>query len=420
MSEQNFLKEINGKHINFLIGSGINVPIIPTLSLGKLKYSLEDIITHESIVEESDHYKILLAYFYIKTINPSFVTTETIEESLGNKYQKFLNLILYYLSSQSNDTPKRVNIFTTNYDLMFENTFDQISKKNSQVNFNDGSFGFINRYISSDRFHIKSLQSGVFDRYSFEIPMINLIKLHGSLSWNIKEERIKVDYNNNPLEGFNNILQEINIIKRLDNLHDQIIEEKVIDKLIEDDPLIYNFDDEKFTINIQEYYTRSITAQPELLNLDYTLEEAVEFFTDEIESIINDLSGEINLNDFYEIFKSLVIVSPTNKKFYETVFQQHYYQMLRILSQELERKQSVLIVFGFSFKDKHILDIVRRSAFNSELMIYIISYNEHGTKEVKKMFSEYNNIKYFPTDFDNTSGNFDFLLSLLEGVYENE
>lgn len=52
---------------------------------------------------------------------------------------------------------------------------------------------------------------------------------------------------------------------------------------------------------------------------------------------INSIVGE-ELNDFKKCYDSLPIVSPTKKKFSETVFEQHYYQMLRMLSFELEKK----------------------------------------------------------------------------------
>lgn len=420
MTEHDFLKEINGKNINYLIGSGINVPVIPTLSIGNLAYSFEELITHELIEHESIHYKLMFIYFYVKTIKAGYLKDEELTEELAKKYYKFVNILIFYLTTQSNDKPKRVNIFTTNYDLIFETTFDAISQKNNQVTFNDGSYGFIKRQISSERFHIKSLQSGVFDRFSFEIPVINLIKLHGSLSWAIDKERIKVDYEANPLSKFNESIEEMNIESIIDSLHEKLVKRKVIDILIEQEPCIFDVQEEKFTIDIEHYYTMKINEEKNLLNQEYTLYEAVDLLKSELDVIQHDFKDRFKFDEFNDIFKSLIIVSPTKEKFNETIFQQHYYQMLRILSQELERKQTVLIVFGFSFNDEHILDIIRRSAFNNELMIYIIAFSEEKQKEIKEKFNEYNNIKYFPSNYDNQKGDFDFLLQLLEGTNEHE
>ena len=45
------------------------------------------------------------------------------------------------------------------------------------------------------------------------------------------------------------------------------------------------------------------------------------------------------------------LIDPDNFKFFETVSEQHYYQLIRSFSYELEKKQSILIIFGFSFAD---------------------------------------------------------------------
>ena len=70
------------------------------------------------------------------------------------------------------------------------------------------------------------------------------------------------------------------------------------------------------------------------------------------------------VESFYNLYKNFPVVNPTKEKFSDTVFQQHYYQLLRMLSFELEKQDSVLVVFGFSFADEHILEIVRRSIVN--------------------------------------------------------
>lgn len=420
MKEQDFLKKISGKNINYLIGSGINVPAIPTLSIGGLTYSFEDIITNESIETEPTYYKLLLVYFYVKTIKKGYVESTENNIELKEKYRRFINILIFYLTTQSNDKPKRVNVFTTNYDLMFETTFDDISQKNNQVTFNDGSYGFIKRRISSERFHIKSLQSGIFDRFSFEMPVINLMKLHGSLSWVLENEKLIVDYNNRSLlKKFDKLIEDMKIDSTIDSLHDTLIKRKIIQSLIEQDPCIFDAEKREFLIDIDDYYFKKIKEDESLLKQKYTINEAIELLKTELDVIYSDFQEDFGFDEFMSAFKSLIIVNPTKKKFNETVFQQHYYQMLRILSQELERKQTVLIVFGFSFNDEHILDIIRRSAFNNELMIYIIAYSQDVKDEIKEKFSEYNNIKYFPSNSDN-KGDFDFLLSLLEGTSNYE
>ena len=116
----------------------------------------------------------------------------------------------------------------------------------------------------------------------------------------------------------------------------------------------------------------------------------------------------------------LPIVSPTKQKFSETVFEQHYYQMLRMLSFELEKKDSVLIVFGFSFADEHILEIVRRSMVNPFLKIYVIAYNKKSKDTIEEALGKGTQIEFIPNfeekvDGSLINGNFTFLNNLLGG-----
>lgn len=91
--------------------------------------------------------------------------------------------------------------------------------------------------------------------------------------------------------------------------------------------------------------------------------------------------------------------------------------MIRSFSYELERKQSVLIVFGFSFADEHITDIFRRSLLNPELLVIIISYSLEEQEKHKNLFKGHENIVYLPKSYENQKGDFEFLLSLL-GEYD--
>src|SRR5260221_9249952 len=54
------------------------------------------------------------------------------------------------------------------------------------------------------------------------------------------------------------------------------------------------------------------------------------------------------------LFPYTTLFRSTKWKFHETVYEEHYYQMLRLLSYELEKPNAVLITFGFSFADEHI------------------------------------------------------------------
>ncbi|WP_369944530.1 hypothetical protein [Xanthomonas medicagonis] len=85
-------------------------------------------------------------------------------------------------------------------------------------------------------------------------------------------------------------------------------------------------------------------------------------------------------------------MNPTKWKFHETVFEEHYYQMLRMLSFELERENSVLITFGFSFADEHILNLVKRSLSNPQLMVFVTCFNETEYARLSVQFADYANV----------------------------
>ena len=96
--------------------------------------------------------------------------------------------------------------------------------------------------------------------------------------------------------------------------------------------------------------------------------------------------------------------------------------MLRAFSNELEKKETVLIVFGFSFKDEHILDIIHRAQYNPELKIFVIPYSEEDIEFIKEKMSNFKNVEFI-TEFDEKknfkNGDFDVFNSLLSGEYDD-
>lgn len=65
------------------------------------------------------------------------------------------------------------------------------------------------------------------------------------------------------------------------------------------------------------------------------------------------------VEDFVNEYNNLHIINPTKEKFEETLLSNVYYDLLRMYSNELEKNNTVLFVFGFSFKDEHIYSITK-------------------------------------------------------------
>ena len=98
-----------------------------------------------------------------------------------------------------------------------------------------------------------------------------------------------------------------------------------------------------------------------------------------------------NDSNFLGSYQKLRIVNPTKKKFEDTVLVEHYYDLLRTYSNELEKESTVLFVMGFSFADEHIRNMTEQVAnSNPTLKIYIFSYSSskndvyEGIKEEAK------------------------------------
>ena len=386
MDSDQFLKDIQGKNVNFLIGAGASFGVVPTLWMKSINKSFEDLLTSKDLDENQK--KVLYFIWFELWIRKTKIFNFDLNNETHKQYERFIQNLINYLNNEGFDRPKRVNIFTSNYDTLFENTFDSLSKKNRLTYFNDGSRGFFKKYISTENYHLKISHSGMSDSFQREIPTINLLKIHGSVTWSNVNNEIEVSLENK-------------VYNELCVLSDKIQEAIAYHNNATLDP------DEKLLD--PDKYEESI--------LFGTLEEPQ--FLKELTTIFEKFSDLID--SFYEKYRNFPVVNPTKEKFSDTVFQQHYYQLLRMLSFELEKQDSVLVVFGFSFADEHILEIVRRSIVNPKLKIYVIAYNKGAKEQIKNKLGDLggNIIDYLPStlspDGKEVLGNFNYLNSLFDG-----
>ena len=86
------------------------------------------------------------------------------------------------------------------------------------------------------------------------------------------------------------------------------------------------------------------------------------------------------------------VVLPQTKKFHTTLMDSTYYELLRIYNNELDREGTLLVSFGFSFGDKHILDITRRALKNPTLRLVAFAFNDADREEFLERFDGYNNV----------------------------
>lgn len=187
------LKEIvQSSNINFLVGAGLSVPYLSTL--GNIEKSIEDANGDEAkILEQKQKYFNDVMLPCIDIIDDGKNLLDGKKRSLQktcdgySKLFETLNRIL--LQRKSTILSKQVNIFTTNIDIFMENALEDLN-----LQYNDGFTGNISPRFQTSNFK-KSVHkiSAHFDNIS-EIPTFNIIKLHGSLSWQMGTDRQEILY----------------------------------------------------------------------------------------------------------------------------------------------------------------------------------------------------------------------------------
>ncbi|OFZ30739.1 MAG: hypothetical protein A2622_13810 [Bdellovibrionales bacterium RIFCSPHIGHO2_01_FULL_40_29] len=357
MSEKFSFSDVYDKNLNFLIGSGASFGLFPTLQL-KIKGQDGSAQTIETLATKFDKDKdekkrtLLFMHYYKTCIEPVLefdleaTSADAGKKAVINNYEKFIKTILSILKKKKSNDLKICNMFTTNYDGCFAHVADEIIKTGvEEFVLNDGTRGFFRRHLSAKNYNSHVRQSGVFDKFSTQVPQINLIHIHGSAYWKKEDDNILVDY-----RGFN---QKIDM-----------------------------------------------SLVPDISSFSAVLNDESKKISD-IQDV--DLTDK-QISDFWEKYNSLPIVNPTKWKFYETLFEEHYYQMLRHLSYELEKPGSVLITFGFSFADEHILNLIKRSLGNPTLQVFVSCFNESERTLLARKFDKFKNITFLT----GIGGNLDF------------
>jgi hypothetical protein len=351
---------IYDKNLNFLIGSGASYGLFPTLALelkdpenNNSKFTVETLATYFERKSKSKLKTLLFMYYYEECIFPALTMDPqkavSGQQDVFNNYRDFLKNLISLLYRREK-TQRHCNIFTTNYDGCFEHTADELFQTNSyEFVLNDGCTGFKHRHLNARNFKSFVYQKGIFEQHSVDIPQINLLHLHGSIFWKRQNDKIKLDYFGNDAPQLVPDNLKINLSKFISILKDG---------------------------------TKSISD------------------LDQFESI------KIKESDFWDKYNQLPIVNPTKWKFHETVFEEHYYQMLRHLSYELEKPQSALITFGFSFADEHILELVKRSISNPTLRIFICCFDKAEADRMAAEFGRFSNVQLCQIDDSLNFSNF--------------
>lgn len=333
---KNFIQSAN---INFLIGSGLSMPYLTTL--GSIEKNLETLNARTDLSHEAcDLIKASIFKEYFKKVMlPNLdIHDQDKYNVVMNNYKDFISTWNSIMHNRcGNLRSKQLNVFSTNIDMFFERATDSCG-----VEFVDGFQGSVTQIFSETNFQKIVMRNSLHFHNVTELPVFNLLKIHGSVNWRVEKGKV---VNDSKLE------QVATIATLLDDLE-----------------LMYSF----------------VTYDDSLDNMANEAKEIVA-------GVGYDHKG---VEDFIEKYNELVIVNPTKKKFSETVIDGHFYELMRMYSNALERENTLLFVMGFSFADEHILSITQRALkTNPTLLVAIYAYDKDAYDSYIEMFGETPNVK---------------------------
>ncbi|MBQ9001662.1 MAG: SIR2 family protein [Eggerthellaceae bacterium] len=241
--------------------------------------------------------------------------------------------------------PKRACLFTTNYDAIVELALEQL-----EFAYNDGFEGRADPVFATRLFSRTQYQQSLSMEYSVQVPTLNVIKLHGSVTWGVDRGSAGIRYHSH------------------------------VDAL-----------------SSFEYAVSDVMSLSELSEVERIVGLEVEKAGDDLTKVVEGLSREASsslarfLADYH---RSFYLINPTKRKFEETVLGLTYYELLRLYANELDRNNALLISFGFSFDDEHVLEVTKRALENPQLILLVCCHKETDLEKYRAKFSNASNVWY--------------------------
>ena len=353
-------------NINFLLGAGCSMPAFGTLgNIETLWAQLKTNETKEQIVNEHGNNANLIEKLVEASLKASFFKTailpnrdyiETNTSDTKKNYESFCSAAMKLVAKREASTlPKQVTFFVSNYDICMDVALDT-----NRVPTNSGYVGRFNPVVDLSNFGRRVTTSTLTLGYQSEIASANLLKIHGCASRRKNDQTIEFS---NDFE----LIKEIEIMI------------KKIKKKIDDIGLSTGLKTSEEPQHVHH------TGDPLL--------EVCDELTDMIAAASKIVGGKTNnpplhlldksVQDLLDKFNDLQIVWPTKQKFHDTVLDETYYEQLRRLTNQLEVRNSVLIVAGFSFADEHIRKLILRAAdTNPTLKVIILCYDKGSEDQI--------------------------------------
>lgn len=320
---------IQSANINFLYGSGLSRPYLAVL--GNIEKWLTGLNEERIKNGEQPKYTIIEASIlkqYFETVMFPNVNPAGAEyDATKAEYQRFLHTWNDLINKRSNRlVSKQVNLFTTNVDILMERAASGYG-----IELNDGFQGSIEQFYDAGNFQKTVSKTSLHFQNVSDIPVFNLIKIHGSINWKDEDDQVKNDIGLPTVTAVKNALDAIKADSFISTTKTDTVGNKVEKTLAE---------------------MLSEADGMHMANADV-------------------------FKPFLEQYYKLVMINPTKRKFKESVIDHHFYELMRQYSNNLEKENTLLFVSGFSFADEHIADITKRAAnTNPTLHIVVFAFND--------------------------------------------
>lgn len=173
---QELSEVIQSSNINFLFGAGTSMPFLPLL--GSIEQELNKALTEK---ERENQYK---EYFSkVMLPNKQIIGTDlTYDVNYCQTKAAYIDFFIalsgILIKRKTTILSKQANLFTTNIDIMMEKILEELN-----IEYNDG---FSGKFVPT--FGLANFKKAIFQRslhfdHISEIPVFNIIKIHGSLTW---------------------------------------------------------------------------------------------------------------------------------------------------------------------------------------------------------------------------------------------
>ena len=289
-------KQLQSSNLNILLGAGFSFGVYELL--GNIEKELYDA---EHVKKDKKKVLELKKKFFSGSILP-YLDQEKKKTGFEERNRFFMLLNNIISNRQSSILHKIINVFTTNYDLLIEESLEACNLK-----YVDGFSGRIFPVFSTSNYGIIFNRQTSISSMTSEITTYNVHKVHGSLNW--------------------------------DHQDNQIV---------------------------------SIDPRTKILKI----------------------KDALDTKSFEKEYEKLAIINPTKEKLAATVMNVNYYDQLRMYCNELEKSNTLLVSFGFSFSDEHIQSMTLRSLQgNPTLTLAIFSYDDESTQDYVKIFKDCANVR---------------------------